>query len=129
MLPPTFCPHGFCRYHHKAPEDTRWYHIAGSYQEKYYQKLAQDETVYEKTRQNEEKKRKEVEVFINRFRAKARLANMVQSRVKTLEKQEPAKRLEKIPTLDFSFQYAPTPAKTLLQSRGVSFGYPGSRCL
>ncbi|MFO7850106.1 MAG: hypothetical protein R6V67_09125, partial [Spirochaetia bacterium] len=34
MLTPTFCPHRFCRYHHKAPTGERWYHIAGSYHTK-----------------------------------------------------------------------------------------------
>ncbi|MCJ7773087.1 MAG: ATP-binding cassette domain-containing protein, partial [Desulfobacterales bacterium] len=42
--------------------------------EKYYAQLAQDEEIYEKTRVNDEKRRKEIEQFITRFRAKARLA-------------------------------------------------------
>jgi len=29
---------------------------------------------------NDERRRKEIELFVNRFRAKARLANLVQSR-------------------------------------------------
>ena len=54
-----------------------------------------------------------MELFISRFRAKARLAGMVQSRIKALEKQEKLDRLEKIKTLDFSFSYKPFPAKVL----------------
>jgi hypothetical protein len=38
---------------------------------KYYAQLAQDEETYEKTRQNDERKRKEIELFISKFRAKA----------------------------------------------------------
>ncbi|MBW1814855.1 MAG: ABC-F family ATP-binding cassette domain-containing protein, partial [Deltaproteobacteria bacterium] len=76
--------------------------IAGA-TEKYYVQLAQDEEIYEKTRANDEKRRKEIEQFITRFRAKARLANMVQSRVKTLSKMEKKEKLEKIKTLEFSF--------------------------
>jgi ATP-binding cassette subfamily F protein 3 len=53
-----------------------------------YAQIAQDEEVYEKTRLNDERRQKEIELFISRFRAKARLANMVQSRIKTLEKME-----------------------------------------
>lgn len=34
MLTPPFCPKAHCRYHHKAPEFERWYHIAGSYSTK-----------------------------------------------------------------------------------------------
>ena len=55
---------------------------------KYYDQIAQDEEIYEKTRLNDERRRKEVELFISRFRAKARLANLVQSRIKTLDKME-----------------------------------------
>jgi len=53
---------------------------------KLYEQIAQEEEIYEKTRINDERKRKEIEQFITRFRAKARLANLVQSRVKTLSK-------------------------------------------
>ena len=38
--------------------------------EKYYAQIAQEEEIYEKTRINDEKRRKEVELFITRFRAK-----------------------------------------------------------
>jgi len=38
---------------------------------KLYEQIATEEEVYEKTRVNDEKKRKEVEEFVNRFRAKA----------------------------------------------------------
>ncbi|MBW1725652.1 MAG: ABC transporter ATP-binding protein, partial [Deltaproteobacteria bacterium] len=45
--------------------------------EKYYAQIAQDEEIFEKTRMNDERRRKEIELFVNRFRAKARLANLV----------------------------------------------------
>ena len=72
--------------------------------EKYYDQIAQDEEIYEKTRLNDEAKRKEMEIFIRRFRAKARLAGMVQSRVKTLAKMEKRDRLESLDELEFSFK-------------------------
>ena len=53
---------------------------------KLYEQIAKEEEIYEKTRVNDEKKRKDAEQFINRFRAKARLAGLVQSRIKNLEK-------------------------------------------
>ncbi|MEZ4549120.1 MAG: hypothetical protein R2860_06150 [Desulfobacterales bacterium] len=37
-----------------------------------------------KPESNDDKRRKEIEDFVTRFRAKARLAGLVQSRVKTL---------------------------------------------
>ena len=55
---------------------------------KYYRQIAQDEEIYEKTRVKNERRRKDTQQFINRFRAKARLANLVQSRIKTLQKIE-----------------------------------------
>ncbi|MBW2369363.1 MAG: ABC-F family ATP-binding cassette domain-containing protein, partial [Deltaproteobacteria bacterium] len=94
--------------------------------EKYYMQIAQDEEVYEKTRLNDEKRKKEIDLFISRFRAKARLANMVQSRVKTLAKMEKRHKLETIKSLEFSFRYQPFPAKTMLRAENLTFGYnPG----
>jgi ATP-binding cassette subfamily F protein 3 len=96
--------------------------IAGN-TEKYYTQTAQDEEIYEKTRVNDDKRRKEIELFISRFRAKARLANMVQSRVKTLSKMEKKDKLERIKTLDFSFRSAPYRGKRILGANGISFSY------
>lgn len=108
-------------------------HIAGIHRKKikkikgdtakYYLQIAQDETVYEKTRINEEKKRKEVEQFINRFRAKARLANMVQSRIKTLEKNQAKDKLEQLKSLEFKFNYKPFTGKQLMIVEGMSFSW------
>jgi len=41
---------------------------------KLFNQIMQEEEIYEKTRRHEEKKQKETEIFIRRFRAKARLA-------------------------------------------------------
>jgi ATP-binding cassette, subfamily F, member 3 len=91
--------------------------------DKYYNQILKEEEIFEKTRINDEKKRKEVELFITRFRAKARLAGMVQSRIKQLEKQERLDRLDKIKTLDFSFTYKQFPAKVLMTVDSLSFSY------
>jgi len=91
--------------------------------EKYYAQIAQDEEVYEKTRLNDERQRKEIKLFISRFRAKARLANLVQSRIKTLSKMEKKEKLERLKTLDFSFKSIPFPKKHVLNSQNVSFSY------
>ncbi|MDZ7861110.1 MAG: ABC-F family ATP-binding cassette domain-containing protein [Candidatus Krumholzibacteriota bacterium] len=93
---------------------------------KLYSQFAKEEEVYEKTRINEEKKRKDTEQFIKRFRAKARLANLVQSRIKTLEKQKRLEKLEKPKYLDFSFTSRPFNGKPVMEAKGISFGYnPG----
>ncbi|MEI6128132.1 MAG: ATP-binding cassette domain-containing protein, partial [Pseudomonadota bacterium] len=95
--------------------------------EKYFSQIALDEEVYEKTRLNDERRRKEVELFISRFRAKARLATLVQSRVKALEKMEKRDKIAQIKTLDFSFRNKPFSGKYMLTAKNISFGYdPGS---
>jgi len=119
--------------HDRSFMDSVITHVAGIHRKKirkipgttakYYERIAAEETVHEKTRRNEEKKRRETEAFINRFRAKARLAGLVQSRVKTLEKQAPREKLAAIEQLDFSFQYQPFAAKTPLSVSGLTFGW------
>ena len=91
--------------------------------EKYYAQIAQDEEIYEKTRLNDEKRKKEIELFITRFRAKARLANLVQSRVKTLSKMEKKDKLDTLKTLDFSFRSTPLPGKQVVQVKDLAFAY------
>jgi len=93
---------------------------------KYYSQIAQEEEIYEKTRINDERKRKEVESFIAQFRAKARLVGLVQSRIKNLEKMEKKEKLEKIKTLDFSFRYEPFIGKYALSAQDLSFSYDPS---
>ncbi|MCF6246246.1 MAG: ABC-F family ATP-binding cassette domain-containing protein [Desulfobacula sp.] len=90
---------------------------------KYYFQVAQDEEVWEKTRVNEEKKRKEVEQFITRFRAKARLANMVQSRIKSLEKSNPKEKLQQLKQLQFKFNCTPFSGKQSLIIENLSFSW------
>ncbi len=90
---------------------------------KYYDQMAQEEEIVEKTRRNVQRKEKEIQQFISRFRAKARLANMVQSRIKTLEKMDKGKKLEKIKTLDFSFRSESFRGKYILSAKNLSFSY------
>lgn len=90
---------------------------------KYYEQIALDEEIYEKTRLNEEKRRKEMETFITRFRAKARLAGLVQSRIKAMERMEKKDSLRKIESLEFSFRDLAFPGKQLLTCENLSFSY------
>jgi len=64
-----------------------------------------------------------MEQFITRFRAKARLANLVQSRIKTLAKAGKREKLEKLKTLDFSFRSSPFDGKHVMSMRNLSFAY------
>ncbi len=96
--------------------------IAGD-TEKYYSQIVQEEAIYEKTRLNDEKRKKEVALFINRFRAKARLANMVQSRVKTLAKMEKKEKLTAVQSLEFSIPSIPSKGRHVFTAEDVAFGY------
>ena len=91
--------------------------------EKYYTQIAAEEEIYEKTRINDERKRKEMDIFINRFRAKARLAGLVQSRVKSLEKMEKKQKLEAVKDLEFAFVEKPFHHKYALTLEDITFGY------
>jgi ATP-binding cassette subfamily F protein 3 len=91
--------------------------------QKLYGQILMEEEIYEKTRQNDEKKRKEVEQFINRFRAQATKASAVQSRVKALARHEKLDKLEEIKSLDFKFRSAPFEAKWLMTVDDLSFGF------
>jgi len=91
--------------------------------EKLYRQILKEEEIHEKTRLNLEKRQKETEQFITRFRAKARLAGLVQSRVKLLQKQQPISRIERLKSIDFSFTARPSPSKYLMHVEKLSFSY------
>ena len=90
---------------------------------KAYAQIILEDEIHEKTRANEDRKRAHAEAFINRFRAQASKAKMVQSRIKMLEKLPKLDELAEIESLDFEFRHAPFAAKTLLEARDISFGY------
>ena len=96
---------------------------------KYYAQIAQEEEIYEKTRINDERKQKEMDLFITRFRAKARLGGLVQSRVKSLEKMEKRDKLQAIRTIEFSFAEKSFHHKYVLSADGLSFGYEAGKPL
>lgn len=76
-----------------------------------------------KIRLNDEKRRREMELFITRFRAKARLAGMVQSRVKTLAKMEKRDSLSQMESLAFSFRDLAFAGKQVMQVEGIGFAH------
>lgn len=96
---------------------------------KLYDQILLEEEIHESTRINDEKKRKHMETFINRFRAKATKASVVQSRVKLLEKLPVIDQLSQEQTLDYTFRAAPFEAKTLLEVQDLTFGFPSGPTL
>jgi ATP-binding cassette subfamily F protein 3 len=96
---------------------------------KLYAQIAVEEETYEKTRLNEERRRKEIENFIAKFRASAQLQGLVESRKKTLAKMDRKEKLEAIKTLDFGFAYKPYHGKYVLNAEGLTFGYDADKPL
>ncbi len=90
---------------------------------KMYEQIAKEEEIHEKTRINDEKRQREIEIFIHRFRAKATLARLVQSRIKSLQRKVHLEKLERIETFDFSFRSKPIDAKFLLHTGNIGFSY------
>ena len=90
---------------------------------KYYEQLEADEEIYEQTRLNQERKKKELEGFIEKFSAKASKARQANSKKKIIEKMDEIDVLEEIADLRFSFTYKDIPSKFPLEAKSISFGY------
>ncbi|MFW5887631.1 MAG: ATP-binding cassette domain-containing protein [Bacteriovoracia bacterium] len=97
--------------------------------EKYYQQILEEEEIHEKTRINQEKVKKNMERFVDKFRAKARQASLAQSRQKMLDKMDTLEKLDSEKGLDFNFNYKPLAAKWPLQVENLSFGYSSDKLL
>ncbi|MFH1062210.1 MAG: ABC-F family ATP-binding cassette domain-containing protein [Candidatus Omnitrophota bacterium] len=108
-------------------------HIVGIYRKKlrkikgntqcFYDQIYQEEVIYEKTRVRDDRKRKQTEIFISKFRAKARQAGLAQSRIKSIAKMEKNKKLEAIKTFNISFNAAEFGAATMMNVNNISFSY------
>ena len=96
---------------------------------KLFEQIAVEEDVYEKTRRKEDKRRDETIEFINRFRALAARASLVQSRIKMLEKMGKKEELVKVMDLGFRFNSLEFPARQLMHVKDISFGYTPERTL
>lgn len=91
--------------------------------QKYYEQLEADEEIYELTRLNQERKKKELENFIERFSAKASKARQANSKKKVLDKMDDIEVLEELSDLKFSFHYKDVPSKYPMEVKNLTFGY------
>jgi ATP-binding cassette, subfamily F, member 3 len=96
---------------------------------KLFEQIATDEEVYEKERQKKQRKREDAMEFINKFRAQAARAALVQSRLKALEKMGEMKELNKVVELGFSFNAAEFQPATPMRITDLTFGYTPERIL
>ncbi|MCK4846751.1 MAG: ABC-F family ATP-binding cassette domain-containing protein, partial [Deltaproteobacteria bacterium] len=91
---------------------------------KYYTQLSESEELHEKTRLNQEGKIKELQKFVDRFGAKASKATQAKSKMKQIEKLKIlGGPLRAESSLGFCFNYKATPAKVLMEARGLAFAY------
>jgi len=90
---------------------------------KYYSTLEMEDETYEKTKQNQDKKRKELEDFVARNKARASTAALAQSKQKELDKMGEMEDLSTDATLSFNFNYKDTPAKVIFRAESLGFGY------
>ncbi|MEA3523419.1 MAG: ABC-F family ATP-binding cassette domain-containing protein [Campylobacterota bacterium] len=90
---------------------------------KFYEQLKSNDELYEKQKISQDKKRKELEEFIAKNKARASTAALAQSKVKQLEKMDLMEDLGFDATLKFDFNFKETPAKVLLDVKKLSFGY------
>ncbi|RXJ64920.1 ABC transporter ATP-binding protein, partial [Halarcobacter ebronensis] len=96
---------------------------------KFYAQLEANDEHYEKQKEAQDKKRKELEEFIAKNKARASTAAQAQSKVKLLEKMDEMDSIVDEATLEFDFNYKDTPAKVLLDVKGLSFGYKENEIL
>ncbi len=93
--------------------------------EKYYAQLMLDEEIHEKTRQNQEKKIKDLRKFVDRFGAKASKAAQAQSKLRQIEKMEVLDEIRPEYKLGFRFNHKPLSAKVCMHAEDLSFSYTG----
>lgn len=90
---------------------------------KYYATLEMEDETYEKTKANQDKKRKELEEFVARNKARASTAALAQSKQKELDKMDEMEDLQNDASLSFQFVYKETPAKVIFRAENLGFGY------
>jgi ATP-binding cassette subfamily F protein 3 len=96
---------------------------------KFYEQLKTNDELYEKEKLSQDRKRKELEEFIAKNKARASTAALAQSKVKILEKMETMEDLGFDATLKFDFNFKETPSKVLLEVKDLSFGYSAEKIL
>src|SRR5207237_1426120 len=104
------------------PEGLRSY--AGNY-ERYLELRAAEEEHLQAQAEKQQKRRAQMQAFIDRFRAKATKARQVQSRVKLLEKEQVVELREERATVRFRFPEAPRSGREVARLEGIGKHYGG----
>lgn len=100
------------------------YPYAGNYSF-YLEEKALREEIQGNQFKNQQSKIKQEEKLIERFRAKASKAKMVQSRIKALERMELVDDIdENNPTVNFSFKFSKPSGRHVVTMKGITKAYP-----
>ena len=92
----------------------------------YLQEKALREEIQANQYKNQQAKIKQEEKLIERFRAKASKAKMVQSRIKALERMDRVEDVDDFnPSVNFSFKFSKPSGRHVLTLKDVSKTYPG----
>ena len=95
---------------------------AGNY-ERYLELRAAEEEQLQAQAEKQQRRRAQMQAFIERFRAKATKARQVQSRIKLLEKEAVVEVREERATVRFRFPEAPRSGREVARLEGVSKSY------
>ncbi len=100
----------------------------GNY-ERYLKARAEEEEILANKAKNLEREREQAQKLIDRFRAKASKASMVQSRVKQLEKMETVETLEKAQAMRFRFPPSERCSNDVLVAENIGKSYGARKVL
>lgn len=92
----------------------------------FFETLAHEDEIHEKSRVHQEKRIKELEEFVARNMARASTAGRAQSRLKLLDKIERIEKLDHDAMLAFRFNHVKCPGKVIMEARNLSFSYNGN---
>ena len=91
--------------------------------ERFYEQISLEEKIYDQTRLNQEKKKKELQNFVDRFRAKASKASQAQSKLKQIRKMGVLEERQSDGDLGFFFHYQECPGRFPLEAKDLGFAY------
>ncbi|MBA3604295.1 MAG: ABC-F family ATP-binding cassette domain-containing protein, partial [Parachlamydiaceae bacterium] len=93
----------------------------------FFEKIMEEEEIHERTALSLDKKRSQVQSFIDRFGAKASKAVQAESRRKMLDRIPVLEKLKNLYQLDFGFNVAPFPGRMMEDAKEMFFAYPPAK--
>ncbi len=94
---------------------------------KFYDQLSMEDEVYKQTKDNFDRRKKELQSFADRFKAKASKASQAQSKLKEIARMGNMEEISYDADMGFSFHYKDCPGKIILEASDLSFSYDGTK--